>query len=149
MAPKIRNIIIFAGIAVIFILLYIFFIKPVPARPSLVSSEPNSTLPNMDGSPLIASIADGNSVAEDFLKLLLSVQKIKLDDTIFSDPSFLSLHDSSITLVQDGTEGRPNPFAQFGNDAVTVVSPTCVLPKVLDTTTNTCVTSAKPSATKP
>jgi hypothetical protein len=59
-------------------------------------------------------------VAKDFFALLLNVKNIKLDDAILSDPAFLSLRDSSIVLVPDGNEGRPNPFAKFGNDAVVI-----------------------------
>ncbi len=146
MTPKIKNILIFTTIAVVFILIYIFFIKPSPAEPNLVSTSNNTTLPNIDGSlPVSVDTSNANAATEDFLALLLSVKRIKLDDTIFSDPSFISLHDSSIVLVQDGTQGRPNPFAQFGNDAVVTpppAAPVCTPPQVLNTSTNTCVNPA-------
>ena len=120
MTPKIRNIIIFTGIAAIFVFIYIFFIKPSPEEPSLVSSPSGTALPNIDGSPATANIPNDISatVNEDFLALLSSVKNITLDDSIFSDPAFSSLRDSSITLIPDGTEGRPNPFAQFGSDNI-------------------------------
>ena len=126
MTPKIRNIVIFVTIAAIFVLIYIFFIKSSPPEASLVSVPSTTSLPNIDG-----SLEDTNAVnevsalvAKDFLTLLLSVKNIKLDDAIFFDVAFSSLHDSSITLIPDGTEGRPNPFAQFGNDNVApVVTP--------------------------
>ena len=76
---------------------------------------------------------------QDFLSLLLNVKSIKLDSTIFDDPAFLSLYDSSITLTPDGTEGRVNPFAPLGADVVVAVTPTCILPQVLDAETNTCI----------
>ena len=85
-----------------------------------------TSLPNIDGSTEDTNVANEVSalVAKDFLTLLLSVKNIKLDDAIFFDVAFNSLHDSSITLIPDGTEGRPNPFAQFGNDNVApVVTP--------------------------
>mgnify|MGYP001570577003 CR=1 FL=1 len=117
--PKIKNIIIFTAIAAAFILIYIFFIKPSPEQASLVSSEASAILPNIDGSVADTSISNKNSlIAKDFLALFSNIKNIKLNDAIFSDPAFVSLHDSSITLTPDGTEGRPNPFAQFGNDAV-------------------------------
>jgi len=126
MTPKIRNIVIFVTIAAAFVLIYIFFIKSSPPEASLVSVPSTTSLPNIDG-----SLEDTNAVnevsalvAKDFLTLLLSVKNIKLDDAIFFDVAFSSLHDSSITLIPDGTEGRPNPFAQFGNDNVApVVTP--------------------------
>ncbi len=88
-----------------------------------MSSGANTTLPNIDGTiPGVDATSTNPLVAKDFLVLLSNVKNIKLDDTIFSDPAFNSLHDSSITLIPDGTEGRPNPFAQFGNDALPVLN---------------------------
>lgn len=108
--PKTKNILIFLAIAVIFVLAFLFFTRqPVPVD-NLVSSLP----PPIAGSTAIAG--DGENIAQDFLNLLLSVKDIKLTDTIFSDNAFASLHDSSITLVPDGTEGRPNPFAPLGSE---------------------------------
>ncbi len=112
--PKIRNIIIFIIIAVAFILIYIFFVKPSPEEGNLVSLSPGNTLPNVDGSISNTGISTASSLAnKDFLNLFSSVKNIKLDDAIFSDPTFNGLRDSSIILIPDGTEGRPNPFAQF------------------------------------
>lgn len=112
---KIKNIIIFVTIAAIFVLIYIFFIKSAPVEESLVVSTP---APNMNGAPITMDNSNNTSlVAKDFLALLLNVKNIKLNDSIFSDGAFNSLHDSSIILEPDGTEGRVNPFAQFGNDA--------------------------------
>lgn len=122
MAPKIRNIIIFVVIAAILVLIYIFFIKPSPNQGNLVSSPSTTTLPNVNGTPAPASATNAAPLnTQDFLTLLLNVKNIKLDDAIFADPAFGSLHDSSIVLVPDATTGRPNPFAQFGNDVVVPV----------------------------
>ena len=115
--PKIKNIIIFIVIALVIFLFYVFFIKSSGEQPSLVSSGAGVTLPNIDGSTPNPSTSNTNSeVAKDFLVIFSNIKNIKLDDTIFSDPAFSSLHDSSIVLTPDGTEGRPNPFAPFGND---------------------------------
>ncbi len=112
MASKIKNVIIFLVIATIFILIYVFFIKKAPDTTTLISSSPNSATLN-------TTTSDNNSsVVKDFLPLLLGIKNIKLDDSIFSDNAFISLHDSSITLTPDGNEGRPNPFAPLGNDIV-------------------------------
>jgi hypothetical protein len=122
MTAKIKNIIIFVAIGAVLVLIYIFFIKPAPDQGNLVSS--NTVLPNVNTSGVDTSPPNGTaSITQDFLTLLLNVKNIKLDDTIFSDPAFNSLHDSSITLTPDGTEGRPNPFAQFGNDSGAIVAP--------------------------
>src|SRR6185436_9117107 len=109
--PKTKNIIIFVSIGAVFILIYIFFLKPSPPPPTLVSTTP------VTPSPTTTALEDANSsVAREFLSLLLSVKSIKLNDSIFSDQAFMSLHDSSITLIPDGNEGRPNPFAPLGTD---------------------------------
>lgn len=123
MAPKLRNIAIFVSIAAIFALIYIFFIKPSPDQDSLVSTS-NASLPNLDNTETETGAPDATSlVAKDFLTLLLSVKSIKLNDAIFSDVAFNSLRDSSITLTPDGTEGRVNPFAKLGSDAVSTSPP--------------------------
>lgn len=114
---KIKNIAIFLGIGTVLVLVYVFFIKKSPDTANLVSNYP--TIPvntvSTDGTP---------SVANDFITLLLSVKNIKLNDTIFSDKAFISLHDSSIMLVPDGNEGRPNPFAPLGSENTVVASTT-------------------------
>src|SRR3989344_5171527 len=99
--PKTRNIIIFAIITAIFILLYLFFVKKEPETASLVS------LPLSPTASFATPSADF-SITQDFLTLLLNVKNIKLDDSIFIDQAFESLRDSSITLIPDGNEGRPN-----------------------------------------
>jgi hypothetical protein len=147
MTPKIKNIIIFITIAVVFVLVYIFFIKPSPEQPSLVSTT-NTNLPNIDGTTPGTNTPDSVFVTEDFLALLLGVQQIKIDDIIFSDPAFIGLRDSSITLTLDNTEGRPNPFAPLGRDTVVTVPLNCVFPQTLDAATNTCKTSP-PTCTPP
>lgn len=112
MTPKIKNIIIFTVVAVVLILIYIFFIKKAPEKATLVATSPNATLPSSNTSP------QDPSITKDFLSLLLNVKSIKLNNAIFSDIAFTSLRDSSIVLVPDGTEGRPNPFAPIGSDNV-------------------------------
>ena len=60
-----------------------------------------------------------------------------------------TLHDSSILLIPDGTEGRPNPFAPIGSDITasvinsinttteTPASENLFIPEGSSTTTNT------------
>jgi hypothetical protein len=135
--PKIRNIIIFIAIAVALILIYVFFVKPSSDNQAgLVSSTPITTQTGTNNAG-VAVVPNGTPLAAgDFLALLLNVKSIKLNDAIFSDPAFNGLHDSSITLVPDVTTGRPNPFAQFGNDTV-------------QTTTTTTTPAAIPSSPTP
>ena len=118
--PNIKNILIFGGVAVALILVYVFFIRtPEGSAPSAitVSDSSNGTLDSSDTN-------DQNSLlASNFLSLLLNVKNIKLNVSILSDRTFESLHDSSIILEPDGTEGRPNPFAPIGNDGTAPVIP--------------------------
>ena len=100
--------------------------------------------------------AGTSPVGQDFLSLLLNVKNIKLDDSIFSDPAFINLHDSSITLTPDAVVGRPNPFAQFGNDAVvatpttpTISTTSITSSPILTPTTPTPATATKTPASNP
>jgi len=121
----IKNILIFTAIGVIFIFIFIFFIKKSPEGPALVSNSSPS------GATSSASSVDA-AITQDFLSLLLNVQNIKLDGSIFSDPAFTSLRDSSIVLVADGTEGRPNPFAPIGSEGggTSQIPPKTAIPPV-------------------
>lgn len=109
MSSTIKNIIILIVVAVALGAAYFYFLKPAPEQPTLTSA------------PAVPSSVDTTSgtssvSGSEFLTVLLNVKNIKLDDSIFSDPAFATLHDSSIELVNDGTEGRPNPFAPIGSD---------------------------------
>ncbi len=128
MTSKLKNIIIIAVVAVALILVYFFFIKKGPDEAALVSSSGSG---NVSTTPI-----QDSAVTRDFLSLLLNVKNIKLDDSIFSDIAFTNLHDSSIILVPDGTEGRPNPFAPIGYDVPTapVTSPTSPTSPITPTT---------------
>ncbi|MEK7071418.1 MAG: hypothetical protein AAB943_00595 [Patescibacteria group bacterium] len=106
----------FVGIALVLTLAYLFFIKGDEEEAALVSSSTTAVPENTNNSNV------NSSLAQDFLSLLLNITSLKLDDSIFSDPAFLTLHDSSIILVPDGNEGRPNPFAPIGSDII-VTSP--------------------------
>ncbi len=115
--PKIKNIIIFVAIGAVFAFIYFYFIKSEEPASSPVSPIAISS-PAVPGKIATPGISSGN-VARDFLTLLLSVRSIKLDDTIFADVAFESLDGThSITLVPDGNEGRPNPFAPLGAEVL-------------------------------
>jgi len=119
MSPKIKNILIFVVIGGALFGGYFFFMTGEDAAtPSLVQSPilPNTNTPvATDGTP---------AVGGEFLALLLSVKNIKLNDGIFADKAFQSLTDSSIILIPDGNEGRPNPFAPFYSEDISIVTNT-------------------------
>ena len=115
MMPKIKNIIIFAVIGIALVLIYVFFVQKKGDQASLISSSPVGSASSSTSSPSTSSNKNLED-NKDFLSILLNVKEIKLDDSIFSDVSFSTLRDSSIELLQDGTEGRPNPFAPISVD---------------------------------
>lgn len=114
MNSTIKNIIIFVAIAAALVLAYIFFFHKSAPVANLTSS--STTAVPVAG---VSASTQPSAIGSDFLSILLNVKSIKLDDSIFLDPAFLSLHDSSILLISDGTEGRPNPFAPIGADIST------------------------------
>jgi hypothetical protein len=64
--------------------------------------------------PLTAETVSAASPADqDLISLLLELKSITLDDSIFANPTFTSLHDFSQDLVAEPV-GRPNPFAPLG-----------------------------------
>lgn len=50
------------------------------------------------------------AVSEDLIKTLSSLNTIKLDESIFSDPAFVSLSDFGVAIPSQPI-GRRNPFA--------------------------------------
>ena len=111
---RLRNIIIFVCILLLVAVGYFFFLGRSAPEPSLVSTGPQA-IPSGAGAETSNPIT---AIGQDFLATLLSVRSIKLDDSLFLDPAYLSLKDSSITLFSDGNEGRINPFAPLGRDAL-------------------------------
>ena len=149
MTSKIKNIIIVSVVVVALVLVYIFFLKPAPDTANLVSSTSSA-----GGTTDVNVISQNSAVTQDLLSVLLSVKSIKLDDSIFSDKAFMSLHDSSILLTSPGDEGRPNPFAPIGFEAATTpvvpVVPPPATPQTitLPTTPTTPITPTTPPATQ-
>jgi hypothetical protein len=142
--PNLKNSIIFLGIAVVIILGYVFFFK-----------KDSAPVPNLTTSGVINSTSGASQTAtsgvagSEFLTLLLNVKNIKLNDSIFADPAFTSLVDSSITLNPDGTEGRPNPFAPIGSDtAVSSGTQSVTDSSKAQANTDSTATSTKTSSSK-
>lgn len=113
-----------AGVAAALVLVYVFFISKDKTETALISPAPIPV-----STQIGVSAGTGNQnpkLSQDFLSLLLNVKGIKLNDSILTDSAFGALHDSSILLTPDGTEGRPNPFAPVGSDIIII--PTIKLP---------------------
>lgn len=60
---------------------------------------------------------ENNQKGREILALLADLKSVRLDDSIFSDPAFQSLQDTSVELTAE-PKGRPNPFAPLGKDVV-------------------------------
>lgn len=68
--------------------------------------------------PDTASVdTESNQKGREILALLAELKSVRLDESIFSDPIFQSLQDTSVELNQE-PKGRPNPFAPLGKDVV-------------------------------
>lgn len=113
---KAKNILIFIAIAAVIFGGY-YFLKPDPSeKAALVSTSGAAAAPSAEPD----SSSGTSAAASKFLSLLLNVKNIKLEDSIFTDPAFQTLRDSSIVLNPEGNEGRINPFAKLGTDAPVV-----------------------------
>jgi hypothetical protein len=141
MSSKPKKIIIVILIILVVVVLFLVISKKPKEEPNLVSSSP--VVP-IEGAT--AGIVQ-DSVAQDFLTDLLNVKSIQLDDAIFSDPAFATLRDSTIVLVQDGNEGRPNPFAPIGSDIYTSTS--TLTPTTTTPVSTTPTTTVAPITTTP
>ena len=75
----------------------------------------SSTPAAPDLAPTAAS-ADVAPVDQGIVQTLLTLRAVKLDGTIFSDPTFLKLQDFS-TEIQPETVGRTNPFAPINSSS--------------------------------
>lgn len=65
--------------------------------------------------PLLSGTGEGEAspISEELLVTLSNLHVIRLDDSIFSDPIFLSLSDFGVTIPPEQV-GRRNPFAPVG-----------------------------------
>lgn len=65
-------------------------------------------------SPASLTASDsGSPLSTDILVTLQSIHSIKLDNTIFTDPVFVSLTDFGVTIPPENV-GRRNPFLPIG-----------------------------------
>lgn len=115
MQSKIKGLIIFVLIVAVLAVGYSMFIKKPKNEANLVSE---TTLPSATTTSDQTSTEESAKLGQDFLNLLFSLKSLNLDGALFESPTFGSLKDSSIILVPDGTEGRPNPFAPIGTENV-------------------------------
>lgn len=102
MNKTIKIILIAGGVVVLLALGFYFF----------SSSDKNNSA--IIKNPAVNSPADSSN-ATAFLTTLLSLNKIKVDTTIFKNPIFTRLKDNTVPILNEGGVGRPNPFAELDN----------------------------------
>lgn len=104
---KNKRTIIVGGIIVFAIFVYMHaFQNETQAQEPLVA--PDAAAP---------SGAGNSQKGREILALLAELKSVRLDESIFSDPMFQSLLDTSVELNPE-PKGRPNPFAPLGKDVV-------------------------------
>ncbi|MBI2618257.1 hypothetical protein HYW58_02280 [Candidatus Kaiserbacteria bacterium] len=98
---KYKNILLVTGILIIAFIGYSLFSDGSDGVSVLVSS------------PTSGSQTRGNN---ELLLLLVSLESISLDDSLFNDPAFKSLIDFGQALIPEPV-GRLNPFAPVGSES--------------------------------
>lgn len=88
---------------------------------------------------------DTTAADQDVIATLLSLRATRLDNQIFSDPSFLTLSDFSTTIVPEPV-GREYPFAPLGVDRPASTSVVPVAPA--QSTTQPTRTTQEPASTQ-
>ena len=126
MSPKIKNIIMFVLIGGSLTASYVLFFGGDTEETQIIEQPGTQIIPGDgmgmgNGVGMVPGGVNSSGAVSDFLPVLLNVKGIRLDDSIFVDPAFSTLRDSSILLVPDGTEGRKNPFAPIGFESISSV----------------------------
>lgn len=139
MSSKIKNL-IFVLVGLALILVYILFFKKDKVEENLTI---NSNSINTAEINTVATNPIDDQLSNEILATLSSIKSITLEDKIFKSNAFNSLIDGTVPLVQDGNEGRPNPFAPIGTDPATSTNTTVIT----DTTKPETVTSPQGATT--
>ena len=152
--PIIRNIIIIASVLIVGIIVYKVFLSGPSAPTSTLSTTAGvgSTASGTTTAGTSAGTSVDTTVGQDFLALLLSVQSIKLDDSIFQSQAFNVLQDFNRPIPPDTDPGRTDPFAPIGADgssvsyAVSTSNPSSITPTT--STLNGALSSADAGTTR-
>ncbi len=99
---KYKKVVIVVVVIVIAFVLYAYLFKN-EKKNDITSFNPNSINANQPGA------------GKDIIVLLSDLKSIKLNDDIFSNPSFKKLVDFSLPISSE-PKGRNNPFAPIGID---------------------------------
>lgn len=107
-----KKIIIFAIVGLAIAAL-VFFMGGSDDSSSSSSSSPLTSSTGIGGQPTTPT--DTLAAGGDFAQLLSNVDNIRIDTSIFEDPSYKALRDNRVVLIPEPI-GRPNPFAPIGTD---------------------------------
>ncbi len=107
---------------------YVYFSHDLDAQ-AASGSQSNSSLVSSGSSSKEISMSKNEKISQDtaFLTTLTSLNKLKIDTSIFGRQSFMSLRDNTVTLEQV-TPGRPNPFAPINSESNSTIVQTQVSP---------------------
>ncbi len=151
MSSKIKNL-IFILVGLSLILVYVLFFKKDKTEDNLTVNNTNqintADISTVENNPI------DDKLSNEILATLSSIKSITLEDKIFKSNAFNSLIDGTVPLVQDGNQGRPNPFAPIGNDASSSVNTTIQTENTnttdtITTTTNTNTNTSTGASTNP
>lgn len=145
MSSKIKNL-IFVLVGLSLILIYVLFFKKDKVEEDLTVN--NNPINTAEINTVVNNPID-DKLSNEILATLSSIKSITLEDKIFKSQSFNSLIDGTVPLVQDGNQGRPNPFAPIGNDASNFTNTTTVDTTKSETTPSQTTESTTPTATTP
>ena len=109
--PKKKNTVILI-IVIIVALVLIFYLV---IQKSGKKQPPPSSLASQTNGEKEATALSQKEIEDNtsFLSTLLSLNKLTIDSTLFTNTSFKNLKDNSVSIVSDQVAGRPNPFAEF------------------------------------
>lgn len=117
MSKSLKSLIVILVILIALAAVYFLFFygKETPATAPALKTDTGTQVSGL--ATAAGNDTNADQIGQEFLTQLLNIRSIKLREDVFSRPSFVSLEDFTITLVQPGNEGRQNPFAPFGIDA--------------------------------
>lgn len=141
MSSTIKNIILFLGIGIVLVVLYVIIFKGGDKEEDFATTVDLGTGQTTTTFPETLP-EEKAEIARAFLSDLLSIRNIGLDADVFSEITFSSLRDAGIVLIQDGKEGRPNPFAPIGQDILVPENVISVIPTIPTTTSTTPTTNS-------
>lgn len=115
LSPTLKKLLIALGVIVLIAVIY-FVVSGQGGTPAPSTSSLSSTTRTNAVTPLNASAT--TTTGSTLLSLLGRVQTLTLNADIFSNPSFQSLQDFSLSLPAVTSRGRRNPFSPAATTGV-------------------------------